>query len=197
MSLKRRDLIILLVFWLTAACTIGIMVFFFFLRPSGSTAPVYEVASGEATALTLYPVAEQAARDWEEDTQFVSASASWNEATIADFEQSTEWVYRFYSPGQQRLLFVIVTPDKTVITRSHLRKTRRELRIINPEAWTVDSNQAITDWLNSGGGTWVQQASNRIVSIQLVFDDQVDSPIWIISALNPDTGQSATYEIRA
>jgi hypothetical protein len=159
--------------------------------------PVYRLQSGEVTALSLYPLAQEAALAWESDVQFVSASTTWNHASIAELEQPVEWIYRFYSPGLKRILFVIVTPEQVVIVRPHLAKVRRELRIVEPDRWQMDSPEAITNWLNNGGGEWLQQATDRIVSAQLTQDLKTNSPAWTISGLNPETGQSVVYTVKA
>ena len=196
-SLKRRDLLILGTFWITTACTVGVMLAFFMLRSSGLSQPTYQLNAGEITAHSLLPVAQEAALAWESDAQFVSASATWNHATLAELEQPVEWIYCFYSPGLQRLLFVIVTPGREVIVRPHLDKTRRELRLVNPNDWRMDSPAAITAWLNHGGGEWLQFSAERIVSAQLTQNLQTNGPMWTISGLNSETGESFVYTIEA
>ena len=198
-SLKRRDVLILATFWLTAACTAGLILTFFILGSRNtSRLPSYELTvPGQVTARTLYPIAEEAALAWEQDTRFVSASATWNNASIAEFEQPVDWVYRFYSPGQKRILFVIITAEQKVIVQPHIVPVRRELRLIDPETWQVDSPDALVGWLNNGGGPWLQQASSRVVSAQLAFDIAENRPRWAISALNPETGQTFRYVLMA
>jgi hypothetical protein len=196
-SLRRRDILILATFWISTACVVGLMLVFFVLRASGLSRPTYRLDAGDITALSLFPLAMEAARDWESDVQFVSASATWNHPSIASLEEPVEWIYRFYSPGLKRLLFVIVTPDQGVIVRPHLERVRRELRIVNPERWQKDSPEAMTIWLNSGGGDWIQQAADRIVSAQLTLDLDSNTPVWTISGLNPETGESIVYTVEA
>ena len=196
-SLKRRDILILGTFWLSTACVVGLLLVFFMLRASELSRPTFELNSSEITALLLYPVAQEAALAWESDVQFVSASATWNHPTIAGLEQPVEWIYRFYSPGLQRIIFVIVTPEQQVVVQPHLEKIRRELRIVDPERWQMDSPAAITAWLNNGGGEWLQFAADRIVSAQLTQDLEANTPIWTISGLNPETGETILYTIEA
>jgi hypothetical protein len=196
-SLKRRDYLILATFWLASACVVGLILIFFALGTSGESQAVYELTPGEITALTLYPLAEAAALAWEEDVLFISASTSWNHASMAVLEQPVEWVYRFYSPGLQRILFVIVTPEQEIIVQPHLRKIRRELQVIDPAEWQMDSPEAITAWLNSGGGRWLQQAPNPVISAQLTFDLDENVPVWTISGLDVETGQSINYTLKA
>jgi hypothetical protein len=196
-SLKRRDYIVLAVFWLSIVCVIGLMLTFFLIRSSNLSQPVYQVTPGEVTALSMYPLAEAAALAWESDVQFISASTTWNNASLAEFERPTEWVYRFYSPGLERILFVIVTPDQKVIVRPHLARIRRELRVVDPSTWQLDSPAALAAWLNSGGGAWMQQSSSRIVSAQLAFNLEQNTPMWTISGLNPETSDSVQFTIEA
>lgn len=196
-SLKRRDYIVLAVFWLSIVCVIGLMLTFFLIRSSNLSQPLYQVTSGDVTALSMYPLAEAAALAWESDVQFISASTTWNNASFAELEQPTDWVYRFYSPGQERILFVIVAPDQTVIIRPHLARIRRELRVVDPSTWQLDSSAALAAWLNNGGGAWMQQSSSRIVSAQLSFNLEQNTPMWTISGLNPETSDSVQFTIEA
>ncbi|MDX1522947.1 MAG: hypothetical protein R3264_15065 [Anaerolineae bacterium] len=196
-TLKRRDVIILITFWLTAICTVGIVLIFFLIRATQFSEPVYQLETNDFTALALYPVAQEAAEKWEEDVRFISASATWNNASVAEFEEPIDWVYRFYSPSQQRIIFVIVTSDQRAIVQPHLVRVRRELRVIDPDDWNVDSPVAVEAWLNSGGGEWLQQASSRVVSIQLTFNIERDLPVWTISGFNPETGQQTRFSLGA
>ena len=196
-SLRRRDIIILVTFWLSIACVVGLILVFFAVRYSEWSRPVYKLNASQITARSLFPAAQPAARAWENDVRFVSASATWNHASLEDLEKPTEWIYRFYSPGLQRILFVIVTPDQQVVVRPHLEKTRREFRIINPDQWQMDSPEAVTNWLNNGGGEWLKYATDRVVSAQLTQDLKINAPVWTISGLNPETGDSVVYTVPA
>jgi hypothetical protein len=196
-SLKRRDILILVVFWLTSACVVGLILIFFFIRSSEISNPVIELNEGEATAKKLYPVAEAAAQAWESDVQFVSASAGWEHASLAALEAPVEWVYRFYSPGLQRILFVIVTPGQEVIVRPHLQKVRRELKIVDIDQWAMDSPTALSNWLNNGGNGWLQGALNPTVSAQLTYNPIREELEWTVSGLDLETGQQSNYTARA
>ncbi|MBN1994738.1 MAG: hypothetical protein JW953_18725 [Anaerolineae bacterium] len=196
-SLKRRDILILVTFWLTSICVVALVLGFFMLRMSDLSRPVYKITPGEVTARSLYPLAEAAARAWESDVQFVNASATWNHASMAALEQPVEWVYRFYSPGLQRILFVIVTPEQEVMVRPHLEKNRRETRLVNLDSWRMDSPAAITEWLNHGGGRWLQESLNPVVSAQLSYSTAENALVWTISGLNVETGQSIDYVVKA
>jgi len=198
-SLRRRDILILVTFWLSMACIVGLALVFFMLRPPevnqpGPAEQQYTLEPAEVTALKLFPLAQKTALAWERDVQFISASTAWPHASISELEGPVEWLYRFYSPGQKRILFVIVTPDMQVIARPHLERVRRELRVIDPVTWQVDSPEAMTVWLNQGqGGEWLELAADRTVSAQLTFSLDRNEPVWTISGLNPETGESVTF----
>jgi hypothetical protein len=198
-SLRRRDILILGAFWISTACVVGLLLLFFMLRAptTEQPGPTIELPSGDVTAKNLYNLAQDAAQSWAEDVQFVSVSATWNHASVAQLEQPVEWVYRFYSPGLQRILFVIVTPEQEVVVRPHLAKIRRELRIVGSDNWQVDSPAAVSAWLNNGGLEWLQQAADRVVSAQLTQDLESNSPVWTISGLNPETGESVVFTLDA
>jgi len=196
-SLKRRDILILVVFWLTSACVVGLILIFFVLRSSDISNPVIELDEGEVTAKKLYPVAEEAARAWESDVQFISASASWDHASLATLAAPVDWVYNFYSPGLQRILFVIVTPEQKIIVRPHLQKVRREVKIINPEQWAMDSPTALSNWLSNGGNGWLQSALNPTVSAQLTYNPIREELEWTVAGLDLETGQQSNYTAKA
>jgi hypothetical protein len=198
-SLKRRDLLILIAFWLTCVCVVALLIGFFVLRRSDISQPplLYELKAGNISALKLYPPAQTAALAWESDVQFISASATWEHATLSRLEEPAEWVYRFYSPSLQRIVFVVVSPDQKVIVRPHLDKVRREQRVIDSTGWRMDSPAAITEWLNHGGGGWLKLAPNAMVSAQLTFDSTESAPAWIVSGIEVETGQSISYKVKA
>lgn len=196
-SLKRRDILILVVFWGTSACMVALVLGFFFLRASDISQPVIRLSEGEVTAQKLYPTAEAAARAWENDAQFVSVAASWEHTSLANLEEPAEWVYRFYSPGLQRILFVIVTPEQKVIARPHLQKVRRELQIIDRDRWQMDSPVALSNWLNNGGNGWLQSSLNPTVSVQLTYSPIEEALIWTVSGLDLETGQQFNYTASA
>ncbi len=196
-------------FWGSMICVVGLLLAFFVIRQSelSRQSVSYELESGEFTALKLYPLAEESALAWVDDAQFVSTSAVWTNDLVIELEQPVdwfkrleqpvEWVYRFYSPSLQRILFVIVAPDKEVIVRPHLKKVRRELRIIDPANWKMDNPAAVTQWLNSGGAAWLSGTTEPIVSAQLTMNLEKNSPTWIISSLDSETGQSVLYTVEA
>lgn len=196
-SLKRRDIIILATFWISIICVIGLLLAFFMLRYSEWSRPVYQLKATTVTARSLFPLAQEAATAWQGDMQFVSASATWTHADLAGLEQPVEWIYRFYSPGLKRILFVIVTPDQQVIARPHLDRVQRELRLVDPARWQMDNAEALSAWLNNGGIEWLQSATDRIVSAQLTQDLAANEPVWTISGLNPETGESVVFTIPA
>jgi len=196
-SLKRRDILILVVFWLTSACVVGLVLIFFFLRSSDISNPVIRLKEGDVTAQKLYPVAAAAAQAWESDVQFITATASWDHASLATLEEPVEWVYRFYSPGLQRILFVIVTPEQQVMVRPHLQRVRRELNIIDADQWDMDSPTALSNWLSNGGNGWLQGALNPTVSAQLTYSPIREELIWTVSGLDLETGQQFNYTARA
>ena len=112
-------------------------------------------------------------------------------------EAPVEWVYRFYSPGLQRILFVIVTPGQEVIVRPHLQKVRRELKIVDIDQWAMDSPTALSNWLNNGGNGWLQGALNPTVSAQLTYNPIREELEWTVSGLDLETGQQSNYTARA
>ena len=178
---------------------IGIVLILSLLKTSNaSNVARYTIEPSLYSALNNFALAQETAKTWQPDVQFVSAAARWEQPSVGDLTAPIEWFYRFYSQEQQRYLFVIVTPDQAVIARPHISRTFRESRVINAELWAVDSPEALTTWLNEGnGGLWLNQSSNVVVSAQLGLDPEIDEPVWVVSVTNPDSGQSDTHAISA
>lgn len=196
-TLKPRDFFILGIFWIFAAGAVSLMVVLFMLKPVAEHKPVYQLATGEITARTLFPLAQQAAQAWAGDVLFVSASATWEQSSVATLAQPVDWVYRFYSPGQQRMILVLVSPAKQVVVQPHLAKVKHEQRLVVPQAWQVDSPAALQVWLNQEGWGWLEQHPEATVSVKLTQDLTTQSPVWLISGETSVTGERVFQTIAA
>lgn len=198
--MKRRDIFILILVWSTAGLLVLIAIFLYLAqtqRTQEGPAPVealavptlpadYQVNYNEYTALNLYPLAEAAARQWQTDVQLVSVEATWNTTAIDKVGNPTPWTFRFYSPSAERTYFVIALPDGRINARQHFLPEPDSPPLVPVPRWTVDSNQAISVWLNAGGGRFLGENPGMEVSAILRYQDAVGTPLWEVNGLTQD-----------
>jgi hypothetical protein len=209
LKLSRRDLLILIGFWvLAAALVLGLTVWFLTSRPAGQStfgeaaatptpAPTYTVEFVEVTARQLYPAAEALARSWEPDVQLVGVNASWS-ATSADLVGNpTDWSFRFYSPARNRLYLVGVSGDGQAAGAAHFQKETTPPLAIDLEAWAVDSPEALARWLDHGGGALLGQNPGADVTIQLGIDPASGRLTWIVTGFDSSNSQSLALKVDA
>lgn len=195
MRVSRRDLLIVASVWLVGCVMLSLLVGFFYSQrvPSQPDQPppvaTYELAFNEHTAKAAYRQAEPEAGTWQDDVQLVAAAASWVDATVDSVGGARGWDLRFYSPGHERILFAAYTPDQPVATRAHLYSSRGNPQLINPSEWVVDSNEAITAWVNNGGGVFLETYPDNTVEVLLHQRADRDRPVWDIIGVNTDQSQ--------
>jgi hypothetical protein len=151
----------------------------------------------EVTARRFYPAAEALARAWEPDAQLVGANASWSATAVNLVGNPTDWSFRFYSPARQRLYLAGVERDGQAIGVPHFRKETSPPRTINPEAWVVDSPQALARWLDNGGAEWLGRNPGADVTIQLSVDTASGGPTWIINGVGGSEGAPPALKVDA
>jgi hypothetical protein len=193
MRLKRRDLVILLVAWLVVA--LGIVTIVILFWPSGglttpslsaavpTVAPTYTVEYTQVTARGLYPQAEAAARAWQADVQLASVATSWPQTAVNLLGNPNTWTFRFYSPSQNRLYLVSVTPDGQVTGTPHFRTQTYPPVAIDFEAWSIDAPDALAAWLDNGGGSFLGQRPGIEVMAQLSTNETGGGPVWTVVGL--------------
>jgi hypothetical protein len=209
LKLKRRDLFILIGFWvLAAALILGLTVWFLTSRPAGQSAfgeaaatptpvPTYTVEFVEATARQLYPAAEALARSWEPDVQLVGVNASWSATSTDLVGNPTDWSFRFYSPARNRLYLVGVSSTGQAVGAAHFQKEATPPLGIDLEVWTVDSPEALARWLDNGGGAMLGQDPAADVTIQLGIDPASGQLAWIVTGFGSSNGQSLVLKVDA
>jgi len=192
-GLSRRDVLVLIVLWTAAAALLcGLLVWFLVLRPGSPVepgqiastpgpAPTYTVEFVQVTARSLYPAAEALARAWEPDAYLVGANAVWSATALNLIGNPTDWSFRFYSPARQRLYLVGVSSDGQALGAPHFQKESSPPPAINPEAWVIDSPEALARWLDHGGGQLLGGKPGMDVTMQLGLERAAGRPIWIIT----------------
>jgi hypothetical protein len=162
--------------------------------PAETAAPAaYRLPETPHSARNQYARAEDAARDWQPDAALVSAATSWSFVSLDDFSRPVDWTFQFFSPATGRVYTVNV--DQTSVTPIRDTLSPYELSIIDVEHWQIDSYQAINDWLNQGGGTFLKRHPVVDVSIRLA-QPRGGAPVWTVVGLT-DSGQTAQTETLA
>jgi hypothetical protein len=151
----------------------------------------------DATAKSLYPLAEQKARGWREDAKLVSCNATWSQTTIGLLERPVKWSYRFYSAQAESLYFVTVTPDGQVAGTQHLRRVNQSPPLLSVESWEMDSPVALASWLNYGGVDFLGSNPGVDVTAQISVRSADADPGWTVVGLKSGSNEFFTAKIDA
>ncbi len=195
MKLRRGELILLAIIWILVAVLFGLAVIV--LRdigprqptqsnqPAGPTVtptlvPEFTPAASEVTARYLFALAQAEANRWRQDAELVSVRGTWEQTALNLVGRPITWNYRFYSAETKQLYFVTVTPDGTVSGIQHIRKVEPAPPTIPIDGWQIDSQTALADWLNIGGGQFLGERPGIEVTAQLSLRSQGDVPTWTV-----------------
>jgi len=152
--------------------------------PTAVPAAAYRLPDSPDSARSLYAYADQAARTWQADAQLASALSNWAFVELDDLSQPAPWTYQFYSPATGRACTVSVDGTEAIVIRESL--SPYPLRPVTGEAWRVDSPQALSAWLEQGGGTFLRRHSVVDLSARLRVSEQGRLE-WVVVGLVRDT----------
>jgi hypothetical protein len=202
MKLRARDLLLVIAGWVFIA--VALVALFVVLRSRSTQAtgapapaPTYTLVFTQVTARSLYPGAEGLALAWQPDAQLASLTATWRGTAINLVGQPTDWVYRFYSPGWRHYYFVSVKPDGQTQSMEHARQVDPPPPVIPLEGWHVDSVQALTTWLDYGGGAMLGAKPGIEVSAQLSVPSPGGDPVWAVVGYDIESDDYLTVMIHA
>jgi hypothetical protein len=154
--------------------------------PAGTPAQAaYRLPETPHSARNQYARAQDAARAWQPDAALVSAAASWPFAGLDDFSRPVDWTFQFYSPATGRAYTTNV--DQTDVTPIRETLSPYALPVIDLEQWQIDSYQAVNEWLNQGGGTFLKKNPVVDVSIRLARQHG-ETPTWTVVGID-DSGE--------
>ncbi|MFN2229464.1 MAG: hypothetical protein ACK2VA_06825 [Anaerolineae bacterium] len=154
------------------------------VEPTTMPAAVYRLPESPGSARSLYAYADQAARTWQADAQLASALSNWAFVEIDDLSQPAPWTYQFYSPATGRACTVSVDGTQATVIRESL--SPYPLRPVTGEAWRVDSPQALSAWLEQGGGAFLSRHSVVDLSARLRVSEQGRLE-WVVVGMVRDT----------
>lgn len=157
--------------------------------------PVASSPETAFTAKTAYPLAERAAKGWQEDAYLLSATAAWSQATEKGLrEGKTSWAFYFLSPLARQIRVFSVTTEEVAGTR-----TMDALSIpsgIDPSRWQVDSPEVIRLFLERGGQGFLDQHPDGGLHLRLAADED-GRLVWMASSLSSGSKESLSVKIDA
>ncbi len=195
--LKRRDILILLSFWAVSCVMVAVLVGLFYANSvvgvPDQPRPIatYAVPFEKGTAKAAYPLALKEAQNWHSDVELIAVSTHWPEATVQDLAKAEIWDFSFFSAKHNRIFFSVVIPDKQEVTgRAHLFKSKSgTLNLINPADWVIDSDEALSIWINRGGGAFLENFPGSSVEPLLRQAPGQERPVWDIIGIGTDQSQ--------
>lgn len=190
LKLKRRDLILIGSFWLVGCALMLAVIYFGVLQGQPQTGAAhalrpqatFTVVYNQVTARKFQEMATERARTiWRDDAQLMAVMSTWENTELNQVGQPSSWTYRFYSPGARRMFFVTVTEAGELIGTLHGEYMYNQPQTVSPEAWVMDSPEAISSWLNYGGATMLAAMPGIQVVAQLQVRNE-DSPLtWTVA----------------
>ena len=169
--------------------------------PSGANATVsqpratYAAPVAAVTAQSAYGLAREAALAWQGNAYLTSASASWPNAAEGAFREPVAWVFQFYSPSAGKVNIISVEGGQARPLRQSYAPYK--LSAIVPEAWQVDSPQALAGWLNAGGGRFLRAHTLVDVHASLRYDKSSGGVVWYVTGLDSAGEEAFSHAVNA
>ena len=167
-------------------------------RGSGDTAPTSESGAGEGplTAREAYALALSEARNWQDDAQLVSATASW--ANVASEEQLAEdvaWGFTFLSAQSAERQILSVT--RVGVERVREMRASATVRTADVASWQVDSPQALALFLEHGGRDFLSQHPGATISLRLGPEEASSRLVWLALGIQSADKSTMVLEVDA
>lgn len=158
-------------------------------------APVPEAAPARQglllSARQAFERAEPVARAWQPDVGLVRMAADWDATRLDDQTLGApDWVVTFYSPNAGQQLSVVTSPESA--RELAPRRPSGLPRTFDPGQWQVDSQQALTLFLEQGAEEFI--AAHGPAKIFLILSPSGSGRLqWTVAAL--DSSSSEFYEV--
>jgi hypothetical protein len=169
--------------------------------PSGASVPApwlqrtYAPPVAAVSARSAYLLAQEVALNWREDAYLTSVSSSWPSATMGAFAEPVSWVFQFYSPSGGKVNLISVAGGEARALRQSFAPYA--LSAIVPDAWQVDSPQALAEWLNAGGGRFLRAHTLVDVHASLRYDKQSRRLVWYVMGLDSAGADVFSHAVQA
>jgi hypothetical protein len=153
-------------------------------------AEVYRLPETPYSARSAYGPAERVAQAWQPDAGLVSAVASWPFSDLDDLSGPVDWTFSFFSPGTQRVYVINARQEQVTPIREAL--SPYPLPVVALDRWRVDSYQALSAWLDGGGGEFLQDHAIVDISVRLGGDE--GQILWVV--VGTDRGNQSAFAVR-
>ena len=165
--------------------------------PPGST-PTSDSSTGEGplTAREAYALALSEARNWQDDAQLVSATASW--ANVGSEEQLAEdvaWGFTFLSGQSAETQILSVT--RVGAERVREMRSTSAMRAADVASWQVDSPQALALFLEHGGRDFLNQHPGATISLRLGPEEESSRLVWLAMGIQSADKSTMVLEVDA
>jgi hypothetical protein len=130
------------------------------------------------TGREAYALAASEARNWQDDAQLVSATASW--ANVASEEQLAEdvaWGFTFLSAQSAETQIVSVT--RVGAERAREMRSTSTMRTADVASWQVDSPEVVNLLLEHGGRDFLNQHPGATISLRLGPEEESSRLVWL------------------
>lgn len=151
---------------------VGLILFLWapFSRQVSATADVRPLS--KMTAMKSVLVAEPIARQWAQDTQLVSLSATWG--ADDEFQGGVgDWSLLYYSPSRQRTALIAVHGGLATMIAN--RGVTDPITLEETVSWQIDSSSLIYQLRAAGGDDFLRSQPEATISMSL---DLAEDPVW-------------------
>jgi hypothetical protein len=178
--------------------TLAILIIGFSGRGSPESSPTTESAAAQAplTAREAYALALSEARNWQEDAQLVSATASWaNVGSEEQLLQDVAWGFTFLSAQSAETQILSVT--RVGAERAREMRSTSATRPADVASWQVDSPQVVNLLLEQGGRDFLSQHPGATISLRLGPEEASSRLVWLAIGIQSADKSTMVLEVDA
>jgi hypothetical protein len=186
-SMSRAERLLLFTLALVGLIVGGLFMVYRLQDVPKSTRPLFQ----NTTAMEAYAIAEPVARQWATDAMLLNISAAWQPGL--DFQTGeTSWSLTFYSADQSEMSLISIIDKGATLTNS-----RTIEGLFDPEdmeEWQVDSPQAISQLMSTGGQEFMDREGSANLTMRLNLDGQTT---WKSTLINKDSRRTFSLSLNA
>jgi hypothetical protein len=178
--------------------TLAVLIVGFSSPRSTDTAPTPDSGAGEGplTAREAYALAVSEAKNWQDDAQLVSATASWaNVASEDQLAADIAWGFTFVSAQSAETQIVSVT--RVGAERSREMRSLSSMRTADVTSWQVDSPEVMNLFLEHGGRDFLSQHPGATMSLRLGPEEESNRLVWLAIGIHSADKSSMVLKIDA